>query len=96
MNVKKAAAPVKPPFDVKPGAVSGSVRMAVRSAGDKASYSWAWSTDGGTTWRSAPATLQARTVLTGLPSGSMCSFRYRAVTTKGEMDWSEPLSILVR
>ena len=96
MSVKKSAAPAKPVFQVKPGAVSGFVRMAARSAGDRASYQWAWSPDGGTTWRAAPATLQARTVLSGLPSGSRCSFRYRAVTTTGESDWSEPLSVLVQ
>jgi hypothetical protein len=70
--------------------------MAARSAGDRASYQWAWSTDGGKAWRLAPATLQAKSVLTGLPPASICSFRYRAVTKSGEMDWSEPVSILVR
>jgi hypothetical protein len=96
MNVKKKVAPVKPVFDARPGAVTGSVRIAVRAAGDRAIYQWAWSTDGGTTWLPAPATLQARTVLTGLASGSTCSLRYRTVTKTGEGAWSEPLVLLVR
>jgi hypothetical protein len=96
MRVKKSAAPAKADFEVRPGAVSGSVRMAARAAGDRASYQWAWSPDGGRTWRSAPATLQARTVLSGLPSGSTCSFRVRTVTKTGETDWCEPVCVLVR
>jgi hypothetical protein len=96
MMVKRSFVPAKPPFAVKPGAVSGSVRIAVRSAGDRACYRWAWSTDGGTTWRVAPATLQARTVLSGLVPGSSCAFRYRIVTKVGEGDWSEPLSFIVQ
>jgi hypothetical protein len=92
--VKRNAVSGKRPFDVRPGAVSGSVRMAVRSAGDRASYHWAWSPDGGNMWRLAPATLQARTVISGLPSGATCAFRYRSVTRTGESDWSEPVSVL--
>jgi hypothetical protein len=96
MNVKKLAPAAKPVFDARPGAVSGSVRLAVRAAGDRASYQWGWSADGGTTWRSAPATVQARTVISGLASGSICALRYRVVTTTGEGDWSEPVLLLVR
>jgi hypothetical protein len=96
MYVKRRVLPAKPLFDLRPGPVSGSVRMAARAAGDRASYQWAWSADGGKTWRLAPATLQAKTVLTGLPPASTCSFRYPAVTKGGEMDWSEPVSIVVR
>ncbi len=96
MKVKKTSAPAKPVFDVRPGPVSGSVRMAVRAAGDRASYQWAWSTDGGETWHLAPATVQARTVLSGLASGSTCALRYRVVTKAGEGDWSDPALLLVR
>ena len=96
MSVKRAFVRAKLPFEVMPGAVSGSVRLVVRSAGDRASYQWAWSTDGGATWRSAASTLQARTVLSGLTPGSTCSFRCRAVTKTGEGEWSETRSILLR
>jgi hypothetical protein len=95
LHVKPSVAPAKRPFEAKPGAVTGSVRLVVRSAGDRASYQWAWSTDGGATWHPAPATLQSRTVLTGLPSGATCSCRYRPVTKGGEGDWSEPVVLQV-
>jgi hypothetical protein len=96
MHVKRSAAPDKPGFDVKPGRVSGSVRLVARSAGDRASYQWAWSADGGASWRAVPLTIQARTVISGLPPASTCCFRYRAVTKNGESDWSEPRSFVVR
>ena len=96
MFVKKRVAPEKPVFEVTPGPVSGSVQMAVRSAGDRAGYLWSWSPDGGETWYPAPGTLQSRTVLAALPARTTCSFRYRTVTKDGETDWSEPQLVLVR
>jgi hypothetical protein len=96
MSVKQITRPAKPAFAVRSGSVSGTVRLAARSAGDRASYQWAWSTDGGTTWRIAPTTLQAKTSLSGLTPASVASFRYRAVTTTGPTDWSEAVSFLVR
>jgi hypothetical protein len=66
--------------------------MAVRAAAKDATYEWQWSADGGKTWTTAPATQQAKTVLTGLPSGVMCLFRYHAVTRKGTSNWSEPVA----
>jgi hypothetical protein len=95
MNVRNNGAVTKPLLAFRPGAVSGTVRMAARAAGDRASYEWAWSPDGGATWRQAPTTLQARTVLTGLPVGSTCALRFRAVTRTGKGDWSEPVFLLV-
>jgi hypothetical protein len=95
MDVKRSAAFAKPAFSVRPGRWSGSVRLAVRSAGDRAGYEWAWTDDGGATWQSAPTTLRAHTVIAGLLRGSVCSFRYRAVTKGGEGDWCEPMALLV-
>jgi len=96
MRVRSRGLPNKPPFDVRPGVLPGSVRLAVRSAGDRAAYCWAWSADAGVTWHEAPCTLQARTALSGLPSVAMCAFRYRAVTKAGDGDWSEPVWAVVR
>ncbi|HEX8790397.1 MAG TPA: fibronectin type III domain-containing protein [Polyangiaceae bacterium] len=96
MHVKRSTARNKPGFDVRAGRVSGSVRLVTRSAGDRAAYLWAWSSDGGSTWHTVPQTIQARTVVSGLPPASTCWFRYRAVTKSGETDWSEPLSFVVR
>jgi hypothetical protein len=97
MHVKRPTARSKPPFDVEPGRVSGSVRLVARSAGDRAAYQWAWSPDAGATWRRVPQTLQAHTVVTGLPPASTCWFRYRVATPRsGEGAWSEPRSFVVR
>ena len=96
MHVKRSTARSKAAFDVRQGRVSGSVRLAARSAGDRAAYLWEWRPDGGSTWHRLPQTIQARTVVSGLPPASTCWFRYRAVTRSGETDWSEPRSFVVR
>jgi hypothetical protein len=96
MSLKKKNAPAKPTFAVKAGAVAGSVRLVARAAAQDASYQWAWSRDAGKTWRSAPTTLQAKTVLSGLPSESTCWFRYRPLTRRGLGNWSDPVAFLVR
>jgi hypothetical protein len=96
MSIKKKVLPFKAPFEVRPGSVSGSVRIVARAAAHRASYQWAWSADGGRTWISEPTTLKANTAVSGLPAGSTCSFRHRVVTRAGERDWSEAVSTLVR
>jgi hypothetical protein len=40
------------------------------SAARRASYEWEYSTDGGKTWIAAPATLQAKTKISGLAQGA--------------------------
>ncbi len=95
MNVRKTA--VRPPrvFAATPGAVSGTVKLETASAAHRASYEWQYSTDGGKTWLAMPATLQAKTSLTGLTPATTVQFRYRAVVKAGEGDWSQPISMLV-
>jgi len=96
MATRKAGNHTKVAFAAKPGDVSGSVHMAVKAAASRASYEWEWSADGGKTWTAAPPTLQAKTTITGLASGTTYQLRYRAVTKTGASDWSQPLSLLVR
>jgi hypothetical protein len=95
MNVKAARVPAKPTVDAKAGRTPGSVRLIVRAVAKDASYEWEWSTDGGVTWRSAPVTLQAKTVLRGLPRETKCWFRFRATTRSGTRDWSDPVAFAV-
>jgi len=83
-------------FAVKPGAVSGAVKITATIAARRASYEWQYSTDGGKTWVSAPATLQAKTTVTGLPSGATAQFRFKTVTKTGEGDWSQAIGLLVK
>jgi hypothetical protein len=96
MTTKRVAARVKPPFSAKQGAVSGSAHLVVRSAALRASYEWEWSSDGGKTWTLAAPSLQAKTTITGLPTGASCQFRYRPVTKTGPADWSQPVTLLVQ
>jgi hypothetical protein len=95
MSIKASTAAAKPPFAARPLALAGSVRLMVRAVAREAHYQWAWSSDGGATWQLAPATRGAKKVLTGLPSGTTCMFRYRVTTRAGERDWSEAVSLRV-
>jgi len=96
LAVRKTAIRIKLGFTAKAGPVSGSVHLAARAAGRRASYEWQWSADGGKTWTSLPSTLQAKTTVPNLPVGTTCSFRYRAVTKTGEGDWSQVIALLVK
>jgi hypothetical protein len=83
-------------FTAAAGAVSGSAKLVVPRAGNRVFYEWEYSTDGGKTWITAPATLQAKTTITGLAPATTVLFRYRTVTKTGEGDWSQPVSLLVK
>jgi len=96
MSSKKKAVHDKPPFAVKVGPTSGTVRVSVKAAARRASYEWEWSSDGAKTWTLVPPSLQSKTTIPGLPAGTTCQFRYRAVTRTGAGDWSQPLSFLVQ
>ena len=82
-------------FVAKQGELSGTVTLVAPSAGARAGYEWASSTDGGTTWVSAPFTLKAKTTLSGFTPGTKVMFRYRPTTRAGEGDWSQKVSIIV-
>jgi len=95
--VRKTAVRKPRVFDALPGAVSGSAKLVAPSAGQRASYEWEYSTDGGKTWVTQPVTMQAKTIVTGLTPGASVQFRYRPVTPKGgEGDWSHSLPLIVR
>ena len=96
VSVRKTA--VHPPrvFAATPGAVSGVANVVAPSAARRASYEWEYSLDGGKTWVTLPSTLQAKTSLSGLQSGSTVQFRYRPVTKTGEGNWSPAVSVTVK
>jgi len=89
---------VRPPrvFNATPGPVAGSAKLVAGAAARRASYEWEYSTDGGKTWIAAPPSLQAKTVVTGLPAGNALQFRYRTVTKTGAADWSASVTLLVK
>jgi hypothetical protein len=94
--VRKPVVRQKQAFRATPGAVSGSVKLTTSIAARRAFYEWESSLDGGKTWQTLPATLQARTTVMGLTAGVTAMFRSRAGTKGGEGDWSQPVSIVVR
>jgi hypothetical protein len=96
MTVQMVTVRARRVFAVKPGTVSGSVVLVAPRAGDRASYEWAFSNDGGKTWQEARATLKSRTTITGLQPGGTYLFRYRPVTKAADTDWSQPLSLIVQ
>jgi hypothetical protein len=91
--------PVRKPrvFAATGGTVSGSAKLLAPSAGPRSSYEWEISSDGGKTWVAAPPSIQAKTTVQGLASGTTVQFRYRAITPKtGAGDWSAAVSLLVQ
>ncbi len=90
--------PVRGPrvFAAVAGPSTGSAKLTAGAAARRASYEWEYSVDGGKTWVAATPTLQAKTVITGLPAGTTVQFRYRGVTKTGVVDWSAPISLLVK
>jgi hypothetical protein len=97
ITVRKPAVRKPRVFAVTSGATSGTAKLVAASAGPRTSYEWEYSADGGKTWLAASPSIQAKTTVPGLPSGTMVQFRYRAVTPKaGAADWSAPVSLLVK
>jgi hypothetical protein len=94
MQIRTVTLHDKPALSVKPGDVSGAVRLAAKSAGDRASYDWQYSTDQ-KTWTALPQTLQAKTSASGLTAGTLYYFRVQALTRTGEQNWSQIVSLLV-
>jgi len=77
------------------GAFSGSARLTQPVAGDRATYCWQMSKDGGKTWTDLPDTIRSSTIVRGLTPGTTVLFRHKAVTLKGEGDWSDPIAYIV-
>ena len=95
-SVRKTAVRKPRVFDAVQGAATGSAKLVAPSAGARSSYEWEYSSDGGKTWVTAPVTLQARTLVSGLAVGATVLFRYRPVTKAGEGNWSQPIALVVK
>jgi len=96
LRSKKISPRIKAELAVTAGDVSGTARILAKAVARRAAYDWQLSTDGGKTWTSLPQTLQARTTVVGLPVGTSCSFRFRALTRTGAGDWSQTVAYLAR
>jgi hypothetical protein len=95
MSAKRGSGSRAHTFKVKRDRVSGSARLIAPVAGDRATYRWQVSTDGGKTWIDLPQTTKSTTVVTGLTFGTTVLFRYKTLTVTGESDWSDPIAYLV-
>jgi hypothetical protein len=96
MHVVTPTHPVKAPFAVRHGKVSGQVRLDLKADHKGSSYNWQMSTDGGETWIDLPKTAQAHTLVSGLVPGKTYWFRARILTRRGLGDWTDKLSIIVQ
>ena len=96
MNIRKTPVHHARVFAATQGAVSGSAKLEAAAAARRASYEWQYSADGGKTWQVGPATLQAKTSVTGLQPGTSYMFRYRSVIKTGASDWSDATALIVR
>jgi hypothetical protein len=97
MYLKEKGGPSVPVFHAKPGRVSTEVDLVAPSAGDRASYEFQYSLDGGKTWLGLPEpfTTKATVTVTGLTPGATVHFRHRA-SVKGVLgDWSDVVAIIV-
>jgi hypothetical protein len=93
-SVRKTASRTKGPIDVVAAGVPGAVKLSAKAVAHRACYEWQFSTDQ-KTWTNAPATLQAKTVIPGLTTGTVYYFRFRGVTKTGEGAVSQVVQILV-
>ncbi len=87
---------VKPDFEVKQGALTGTALLIALAVAKVAVYFWQFSADGAKTWLDWPGDMKSRTIVTGLTPGVTYYFRFRARTRKLLTDWSPEVSLIVR
>jgi hypothetical protein len=94
MNVRRPGLHDKQELTVKAGAVTGSVVVVAKAAGDRATYEWQYSKVG-EPWIDVEPTRQARKAFNGLVAGARYRFRVRSVTQAGRSDFGAVVSVLV-
>jgi hypothetical protein len=77
------------------GPVPGTAHLVAKSAGHRSAYEWQYSLDQ-KTWTAMPVTLQAKTDVSGLTSGTTYAFRFRPVLKTGEATWSQVVVQLIQ
>jgi len=93
MSEKQQASHSRRKNTVKDGVESGSVDLTAEGAGP---HEWRISTDE-ITWTFLPATLTAKTIVTGLRPGVTYYFQNRMMLPNGEKsEWSQSVKIMVR
>jgi hypothetical protein len=94
MSVRKSKPRQKQANDAKQD-VSGTVFLTAIVAALASSYEWQMSVDA-KNWTNLPTTSKSKTGVTGLTAGQVYFFRNRPVLRKGNADWSQPYSLLVK
>jgi hypothetical protein len=95
MTTRKVTLHDKPELSIKQGSVSGTVVVTAKAADKRAAYDWQYSTDQ-KTWTPLPATLQAKTGVSGLTAGTVYYFRVQPLTRTGGQNWSGLVSFMVK
>jgi hypothetical protein len=95
MALRKVTLHDKAALNAEQGSVSGTVVVMAKAVAKRAAYSWQYSTDQ-KTWTSVPPTIQAKTGISGLTSGTLYYFRMQPLTPSGEGDWTQIVSLVVK
>jgi hypothetical protein len=95
MAIRKVTLHDKAALNAEQGSVSRTVVLTAKAVAKRAAYSWQYSTDQ-KTWTSVPPTIQAKTGVSGLTSGTLYYFRMQPLTPTGEGDWTQIVSLLVK
>ena len=95
LRCRKRATRIKLPLEVSYGGLPGSVVIAARAAGKSAMYFFEYSTDQ-KAWIACPFVMKCKTTISGLATGAVYYFRFRAQTNKGLGDYSDIVGFLVR
>lgn len=84
----------KAPLSAKNTLTSGTVQLVAKSLGKRASYIWQWSVDG-INWNDIGVTTKASTRVSNLTPATIVKFRVKAIDSKNEGSWSQPISLIV-
>ena len=95
MYLKKPGGRARNVFTAKPGRVSGEVEVFAPRMGDRASYEFQYSVDGGVTWETLRTGTKARATIKGLKPGSTVLIRHCVIDKGVAGDWSDVIAILV-
>ena len=94
MDIRKIGRRAKGTFRARNAAIAGSVLIQANVVGHRATYYWQYSLDQ-KVWLNAPETMKASTVISGLTSAQTYYFRFRAITPRKAVDYSQIVSLLV-
>jgi hypothetical protein len=95
---KKASTYAKGPYSVDDGKLSGSADIDVKALGRHGTvqYCHQSSLTGSAPWVDYPPTIETKFTITGLPVGTVVSFRYRPLVKGAYGNWSQTLTLLIR